>query len=259
MSILEVPGGRLAYEVTGQGPLVVCAHGMGDSRAAFGSLTPLLVEAGYRVASLDVRGHGESSTGWPDYSQSAVAGDILALVRHLGGPAILVGSSSSAGAVPIAAAEAPEEVERVVLIGPFVGKPQLSLFLRLIQGAVMASPTLWTMYYKTLFPTAKPNKEYMQAMKRTLREPGRMAAVSGVVAPAPVHWTDRAGEVRCPVLIMMGTKDPDFPDPAAEARLAEDLLADARITMIEGGGHLPHAELPEATFAAIDAFLVKHA
>jgi pimeloyl-ACP methyl ester carboxylesterase len=61
---LDVAGGRIAYQVTGEGPLVVLAHGMGDNRNAYRFLIPVLTEAGYRVAATDLRGHGESSTGW---------------------------------------------------------------------------------------------------------------------------------------------------------------------------------------------------
>lgn len=61
---LDVDGGTLAYEVAGSGPLVVLAHGMGDSRRAYRFMAPALVEAGYRVAALDLRGCGESSPAW---------------------------------------------------------------------------------------------------------------------------------------------------------------------------------------------------
>src|SRR5258708_8045411 len=64
---LEVPGGRLAYDDTGTGPLVVCLPGLGDLRASYRFLAPRLVAAGYRVVPMDLRGLGESSTGWPDY------------------------------------------------------------------------------------------------------------------------------------------------------------------------------------------------
>ncbi len=70
---LDVEGGRIAYEVTGEGPLVVLAHGMGDNRNAYRFLIPALTEAGYRVAATDLRGHGESSTGWSSYGLAALA------------------------------------------------------------------------------------------------------------------------------------------------------------------------------------------
>lgn len=81
---LDVDGGRIAYEVTGEGPLVVLAHGMGDNRTTFRFLVPVLTEAGYQVASTDLRGHGESSTGWPSYTRTDTAGDLLALAGHQG-------------------------------------------------------------------------------------------------------------------------------------------------------------------------------
>ncbi|HZD73637.1 MAG TPA: alpha/beta hydrolase [Actinomycetota bacterium] len=85
---LDLPGGRIAYDVTGEGPLVVCVPGMGDMRATFRLLTPRLAQAGYRVATMDIRGHGQSGTGWDRYTQTSIGTDILALVRHLGGPAL---------------------------------------------------------------------------------------------------------------------------------------------------------------------------
>ena len=57
---VDVAGGRIAYEVVGYGPLVVLSPGMGDTRSSFRFLAPLIVNAGYRVASVDLRGHGES-------------------------------------------------------------------------------------------------------------------------------------------------------------------------------------------------------
>src|SRR3569833_2191044 len=48
---LDRAGNTLAYEVTGQGPLVVLAHGIGGSRHSYRILVPALAGAGYRVAS----------------------------------------------------------------------------------------------------------------------------------------------------------------------------------------------------------------
>lgn len=63
---LNVPGGSLAYSDEGTGPLVIAVPGMGDLRSSYRFLTPKLAAAGYRVVSLDVRGHGESSVAWKD-------------------------------------------------------------------------------------------------------------------------------------------------------------------------------------------------
>ena len=94
---LELDGGRIAYDVIGEGPLVVLAHGMGDNRGAYREVAAQLADAGYRVAKVDQRGHGESSTGWASYTRTDSAGDLLAVIRHLGGPAVLVGHSFAGG------------------------------------------------------------------------------------------------------------------------------------------------------------------
>ena len=38
---LDIPGGRIAYDVTGSGPLVVLSHGIGDRRQAYRFQVPM--------------------------------------------------------------------------------------------------------------------------------------------------------------------------------------------------------------------------
>src|SRR5919198_434540 len=80
------------------------------------------------------------------------------------GPARLVGQSMAAGAVAWAAAEAPDHVESLVLIGPFVRDVPPTSWLQgaLMDGAVNAmllrpwGAMAWSAYYDSLYPTAKP-------------------------------------------------------------------------------------------------------
>jgi flavin reductase (DIM6/NTAB) family NADH-FMN oxidoreductase RutF len=51
---VDVPGGRIACDVTGGGPLVVSSHGFGDRWQAYRFLAPMLAQAGCRVASADL-------------------------------------------------------------------------------------------------------------------------------------------------------------------------------------------------------------
>src|SRR5262252_9659982 len=130
---LDVADGRIAYDVTGEGPLVVLSHCMGDRRQVYRFLAPKLAQAGYRVASADLRGHGESSMGWKSVTgteaitRTDIAGDLLALIRHLGGPAVIVGHSISGGAATVAAAKQPDLVSGIVEINPFTKTQRLNL------------------------------------------------------------------------------------------------------------------------------------
>jgi pimeloyl-ACP methyl ester carboxylesterase len=64
---------------------------------------------------------------WLAISRTDVAGDLVALIRRLGGPAVIVGHSLSGGAATIAAATAPDLVSGIVEVGPFTRKVQYSM------------------------------------------------------------------------------------------------------------------------------------
>ncbi|WP_369240550.1 alpha/beta fold hydrolase [Streptomyces sp. R21] len=267
---LAVDGGTIAYEVAGSGPLVVLAHGMGDSRAAYRAVIPQLVEAGYRVAAVDLRGCGESSVGWPAWSRTAIAGDLLAVIRHLGGPAVLVGHSVSGGAATIAAAQEPSLVTAVVELTPFTRKQSISLgdlrvkrvrrgMLRLVGTATFGSASLWASYLDVAYPGVKPADwtERLGRIDSLLREPGRMKALQGMGRSAPTDAGAQLGNVRCPVLVVMGTLDPDWADPHAEGSAIVDALPSGlgRLEMIEGAGHYPHDQFPDQVISLILGFL----
>jgi pimeloyl-ACP methyl ester carboxylesterase len=52
----------------------------------------------------------------------------------------------------------------------------------------------------------------------------------------------------------MGTKDPDWPDPVAEAQFIVEALS-GELALIEGAGHYPQTEMPDQTAPAILDFL----
>lgn len=267
---LAVDGGTIAYEVAGSGPLIVLAHGMGDSRAAYRAVVPPLVAAGYRVAAVDLRGCGESSVGWPAWSRTAIAGDLLAVVRHLGGPAVLVGHSVSGGAATIAAAREPSLITAVVELAPFTRKQSIRLgdlrvkrfrqgMLRLLGAGTFGSLPLWRSYLDVAYPGTKPADwaERLGRIDSLLREPGRMKAMQSMGRSAPTDAGAQLGNVRCPVLVVMGTLDPDWADPHAEGSAIIDALPSGlgRLEMIDGAGHYPHDQFPDQVVSLMLAFL----
>jgi hypothetical protein len=59
---VDVPGGRIAFDVDGSGPLAVLSHGIGVGRQAYRFLAPMPAQAGCRVASADRA--GTASPAW---------------------------------------------------------------------------------------------------------------------------------------------------------------------------------------------------
>ena len=62
--------------------------------------------------------------------------------------------------------------------------------------------------------------------------------------------------ISCPALVVMGTEDPDWADPRAEAEgiVAEMPAGLGRIAMIEGAGHYPHAQCPDEVAMLVTSF-----
>jgi len=270
---LDIPGGRIAYEVSGSGPLVVLSHGIGVSRQDYRFLAPLLARAGYRVAAADLRGHGESSTGWASITRTDIAGDLAALIARLGGPAVIVGHSISGGAATIAAATRPDLVTAIVEINPFTRRVRYSpagllrvrryrRCLFLLGGTqLLRSLRLFLDYLDLAYPTRPADYAgYRAAVAAKLREPGRMAEFLKTFG-SPADADQQLPHVNGPALVIMGTLDPDFPDPRAEgdAITAAMPAGAGTVATVDGAGHYPHAQSPEAVAELVIPFLKEHA
>lgn len=262
---LRLPEGTIAYDDRGSGPLVIMVPSLGDLRQEYRFLAAPVLAAGYRVVTVDLRGHGGSSAGWPEYTAAAVGADLLGLLRHLdAGPAVLVGTSLGAGAAVWAAAEAPDLVRGLVLIGPFVRDVPASsalrgLFQRLVIWTLFAgpwAPAAWSAYYGSLYRSRVPAdlRQYRTALAANLREPGRLRALKAMMWASKADIEARHPDVAAPTLVVMGSRDPDFSNPAAEAELVAARLRGSAV-MIEGAGHYPHAEMPAETAPHILSFI----
>lgn len=259
--LLTRPGGRLAYDDTGSGPLVVCVPGMGDLRSSYRRLAADLVAAGHRVVTVDLRGHGESDTTFTDHERTTAGADVLALLDHLdAGPAHLVGTSYGASAVAWAAAEAPDRVASVTLVGPFVRDLPVPAVQAAALRLALRRPwgvRFWTWWYgQKLFPGPRPDDHdaHVAAVRANLAEPGRLEAVAAMARTDCAAIDRRLDEVSAPTLVVMGTADPDFPDPAAEATAIAERVG-GEVLLVEGAGHYPHVDAAATTGPAIRRFL----
>ncbi|WP_065571167.1 alpha/beta fold hydrolase [Microbacterium oleivorans] len=267
---IQVQGGEIAFDVTGEGPLVVLAHGMGDSRRSYRFVVPSLVAAGFRVANVDIRGCGESSATWASYGRSDIAGDLLAVIRHLGGPAVIVGQSISGGAATVAAARAPQDVVGVVELAPFTRAQRFDLIglirhsrhrkgmTRLAAMMLRGSVPAWLRYLDLAIPQKPADWTEEQARTaRHLHDPARMAALRAMGQTSPADAGEQLPHVTVPVLVVMGTADPDWADPRAEGEgvIAALQPGIGRLAVIDGAGHYPHVERPSEVVELTVPFL----
>ncbi len=258
----ERPEGSIAYDDSqGGGSLVIMWPGMGALRSEYRYLVPPLIEAGYRVVTADLRGQGESSANWSEYTIAAVGGDILALIDHLAaGPAHVIGTSFAPGAMVYAAAERPEAFCSTTMIGPWLRDASPNFVQKLLTAVLLTGPWKvagWIMFYKTLFPTRKPDDfdQYLDKLSANLHEPGRFAALKSLGFSPKTASAERIGQVQTTSLVVMGTKDPDWPDPAAEGSWIVDHLSGSSLLLVQDAGHYPQTEMPEKVIPGVLDFL----
>jgi len=105
-SVVDARGTRIHLVEEGEGPLVLMIHGFPESWYSWRHQLPVIAEAGYRAAAIDVRGYGRSSAPLEvdAYGMLQHVEDNLGVVEALGEQsAVIVGHDWGA---PIAATSA---------------------------------------------------------------------------------------------------------------------------------------------------------
>src|ERR1700721_684567 len=103
-------GLRLAADAFGADgdPPVVLLHGGGQTRHSWRGTAERLAARGWRVYSLDLRGHGDSE--WPqdgDYSLDAFGADVESIAVAMDQPPVLIGASLGGISSLVAVGESP--------------------------------------------------------------------------------------------------------------------------------------------------------
>jgi pimeloyl-ACP methyl ester carboxylesterase len=107
----------LRVEVSGDGPVILCVHGWPELAHSWRHQVAHFAAHGYRVAAMDVRGYGGSSSpaGVERYTLRELAGDVAAVATALSdGPVVLMGHDWGAPIAYHAAIRSPEHFSAVV-------------------------------------------------------------------------------------------------------------------------------------------------
>lgn len=262
ISHLQRPEGRIAWSQHGTtGPLVVGMPGMGDLRENWDGFAEALALRGYRVAVMDLRGHGCSDATFQDVSREAIGADALALADSLSpnAPVVFVGNSYTGASAVWLATERPDRVKAIVLIAPFARGVEPTFFQKaaLKVGLLRPwGPAVWASYYGSLFPVHPPADldARKKAVRANLGETGRLESLRVMGSTTAARCEPRLDQVRSPTLILFGSRDPDFPDPVAEGALLAARTGGVAQT-IPDAGHYPQAEDPTGIAGRIDAFV----
>lgn len=255
-------GVAIAYVELGdpKGAPVVLLHGYTDTSRLWSIVAPYLAK--HRLIIPDQRGHGASGKPECCYAPADFAYDLKLLLDAMEiRRATIVGSSMGSMVAQLFAAEYPERTAAIALAGSTAlapldrSQPLWSTLTSLDSPANRNAPFL-----KEWSPSASPTPVDATFVRHFDAEMAEVPAHvwRGVIRELTAYPVARhAPDVKAPVLILSGGKDPLFgPEhhaallkayPAAEAHLLQDL------------GHNVVVERPQEVGALLDAFLARHA
>jgi pimeloyl-ACP methyl ester carboxylesterase len=242
MTKVDVGGHRLRVDVTGVGPPdLLCLHGLVDRLEIWDRLVAPLSERG-RVIRVDQRGHGESDAPVGPYRREDLASDVAALIESFGSRRAVLLGHSMGGIVSMAAAlDHPDRVAGLVLIGTAsqCSEKVAGWYERIaVAGERDGIAGLTRAIYgekskKVVTGDAQGIAHVTRTLKSLCEDP----------------LTPKLPGIRCPVLLVVGEKDPMGPKASA---IIADRLPDAQLEVISDCGHWVHVEKPEAVLKAFD-------
>jgi pimeloyl-ACP methyl ester carboxylesterase len=251
---VTVQGGQLpVWERTGKSPTVVFLHYWGGSHRTFEPVIARLApERG--VVSYDHRGWGAARHLPGPYGIEQLADDVLDVVGGLGlGAYLLAGHSMGGKIAQIVAARRPEGLAGLVLIAPAPPQPAVDAqSAEAMSHAYDSRSTVSDALQHVLTRQPLAARVHEQAIADSLAaedEARRAWPLRGLTQDI----TAAAKAIDVPALVVAGQYDQVDPPASLEANLLP-FIQDARMTVIEGTGHLSPLEVPGQVASQIDQF-----
>lgn len=238
----------LHYSELGSGPPLVLSHGVIESSRSFATLAERLAPR-FRTIAYDARGRGTSADGRIDYA--ALADDVAALADALGlGPFHHVGHSMGGRVVLEHALAHRDQVRRAVVMSARAEAPDAAGRRRLedlIAAARRDGPgaavDLW-------IERSDPLYAEVSAISAANPLEGTVVALECLVAMESL--VERLGDVRAPVLVLVGDRDAAY---VRSARVMAERIPRAELAVLDGVGHFPNLQVPDLVAERVAAFL----
>jgi pimeloyl-ACP methyl ester carboxylesterase len=268
MSVLELPdGGRLHYELVGEGPTVTLIHpGLWDMRT-WDREVSTFADAGYRVLRYDVRGYGKSSRPEPGAAYSHVR-DLAALLDSAEvTQTALIGCSMGGGIELDFALEHPERVWALVPVASglrgFESTEEEDEWWAERDGPIEAlieagrleeAQELRLQIWAPLGTDDERGARIRAIAFDNLHEIEMDESGEERLDPPAAH---RLGEIDVPTLILAAEHDP--PDMRRLSDFLAREIMGSRKVVVEGADHVVNMRQPERFEELVLAFLAEAA
>lgn len=264
--VISQDGTRIAFELAGDGPVLILVSGALSDRRSSASLAALLAPH-FTVLTYDRRGRGESGDT-PPYAVAREVEDLAALIDGAGGTACLFGSSSGAVLALEAASRLGAKVTRQVLHEPpFVvdaSRPRVpadfvARVTELVAAGRRGDAVEWFMIHGVGVPAesvagmrAMPMWAGMEELAHTLAYDGTLMGDTQAGQPLPA---ERWAASMAATLVLEGSASEPWLRAAARALTA--LLPGARQRTLQGQDHGVAFMAPQALVPVLVEFLAE--
>jgi pyruvate dehydrogenase E2 component (dihydrolipoamide acetyltransferase) len=251
--MIELENGSNVFVLTagpeGAAQKIVFVHGLGGTQSTWANVLSAFADD-YRIAAVDLPGHGASDKPDPeqaDYSLVGLANALGAVIEKLDlAPAIIIGHSLGGATALQLALDRPKLVRGLVLVDSAGLRPEINTELL---DRIESEPSrdearlLLELFFQDRRFILERGIDDMYAARQA---PGADAAVKAIAAAAfsrqgqKTVYIDRLGELEVPVLLIWGELDRVI--PARHALWAVDALGAPWLEILEGVGHVPQIE-----------------
>jgi len=195
----SVNGLNLYYEIHGAGEPLILLHGGVGAIQMFGEVLPSLAQ-NRRVVAVDLQAHGRTADIDRELRFELMAGDIAALIKHLGiEEADVMGYSLGGGVALRTAIQHPEVVRKLVLVStPFKRDgwyPEILAGMGQM-GPQVAEPMKQTPMYQ-LYASIAPKPEDWPVLLTKL----------GELLRQDYDWSNEVAAIKAPTLLVVGDAD----------------------------------------------------
>ncbi|MFP6770805.1 MAG: alpha/beta hydrolase [Alphaproteobacteria bacterium] len=245
----HVPGcPRIAYDMIGSGPPVLFLHGIGGNRTNWTEQL-LACAPSFMAVAWDARGYGQSDDYEGDLNFAAFADDVLRLLDHLNIAKIhLVGLSMGGRISQDLYFRYPERVATLTLCDTFPGTTptmspeKMDAFINLRKGPLVAGKSLLEMaepLAKTLV-SENASPEHFQRLVASIEALHKDSYIKTIEASTRYNRPVDIAAIAVPVQLIYGADD-RLTTPQTGAEMQRQIPG-ARLTVIEGAGHLVNIE-----------------
>ncbi len=268
--LIRSDGGVTRYKIFGQKNIetLILIHSFNGFLESWNPNINSLVDAGYRVVVYDLFGRGLSDRPRTNYDLSLFRGQLGSVVEAIGAKKVyLVGSSFGAVIASDYAMTYPDQIERLVMVGP-AGWPQEGGRNWLLNIPVVGELAFHYFGMKILKPkvedyllNSSKYPEVLEKWESFARYPGFMRSALSTLKYSPVldytaGW-EQLGKRNIPMVFIWGKQDVSF--PFSNTKKLSKLIPHAKLVGINNAAHWVNIEqAKEVNDAIINFISVNH-